>query len=68
MLARVAMLLARQALAACVVLARSHAAVWPGHETYPLGLLDGTDGYRITAESSTGMLGYSVSGAGVSIQ
>ncbi|CAN0027680.1 unnamed protein product, partial [Ectocarpus sp. 8 AP-2014] len=29
-----------------------------------LGLLDGTDGFRVTAEFSTGRLGYSVSGVG----
>lgn len=46
--------------------ASSHSALWHGHESYYLGLLDGTDGYRITAESSTGMLGFSVAGAGVS--
>lgn len=42
------------------------ATVWPGHVEYPLGLLDGTDGFRVTAELSTGRLGYSVSGVGVS--
>lgn len=58
-------LLARHVLAASVV-AGSHGAVWPGHVSYPLGLLDGTDGFRVTAEASAGRLGYSVSGAGVS--
>lgn len=58
----------RRALAVGIFfVAPSHSAVWHGHESYYLGLLDGTDGYRITAESSTGMLGFSVAGAGVSL-
>jgi len=58
---------AKRVLAAVLQIVGSQAAtVWPGHVDYPLGLLDGTDGFRVTAESSTGRLGYSVSGIGVS--
>lgn len=57
---------AKHALAASLqVLGAQAVTVWPGHVDYPLGLLDGTDGFRVTAESSTGRLGYSVSGVGV---
>lgn len=49
-----------------IVVTETRAAVWPGHADYPLGLLDGTDGFRVTAESSAGRFGYSVAGAGVS--
>ena len=60
---------AKCALAAALqVLGAQAAVVWPGHVEYPLGLLDGTDGFRVTAESSTGRLGYSVAGVGVSGQ
>lgn len=61
--------LGQRVLPACAILFRvrsSHAVVWPGHKSYPLGVLDGTDGFRVTAEGSTGRLGYSVAGAGVS--
>lgn len=58
--------LAKRVLAAGLqVLGSQAATVWPGHLEYPLGLLDGTDGFRVTAEFSTGRLGYSVSGVGV---
>ena len=58
---------AKTALAAALqVLGAQAAIVWPGHVEYPLGLLDGTDGFRVTAESSTGRLGFSVAGVGVS--
>lgn len=58
---------AKRALAAGLQVFGARAAiVWPGHVEYPLGLLDGTDGFRVTAESSTGRLGYSVAGVGVS--
>lgn len=48
-------------------MATTTTVVWPGHEVYNLGILDGTDGFRVTGESSAGRLGYSVSDAGVSI-
>ena len=48
------------------ILGSQAATVWPGHLEYPLGVLDGSDGFRVTAESSPGRLGYSVSGIGVS--
>lgn len=48
-----------------LIVLESHAAVWPGHVQFSLGLLDGTDGFRITADASDGRLGYSVSAAGV---
>lgn len=57
---------AKRALATGLLALGSQAAVWPGHVDYPLGLLDGTDGFRVTADLSTGRLGYSVSGVGVS--
>ena len=50
-----------------IFIAPSHSTVWPGHELYPLDQLDGTDGFRVTSESSAGMLGFSVAGAGVSV-
>ena len=62
------MLLNKHVLAAgfvVFVVLGSHAAVWPGHVEFSLGLLDGTDGFRITADASDGRLGYSVSAAGV---
>lgn len=49
-----------------LLFATSVTAVWPGHVEYSLDILDGTDGFVVTAESSTGLLGYSVSAAGVS--
>lgn len=62
------MLLNKHVLAAgfvALLVLGSNAAVWPGHAQYSLGLLDGTDGFRITADASDGRLGYSVSAAGV---
>lgn len=56
---------AKRALATGLLVGVQAAAIWPGHVDYPLGLLDGTDGFRVTAESSAGRLGYSVSGVGV---
>lgn len=52
-------------LVAGVFLVSNTDAVWPGHVEYSLGILDGTDGFVVTAESSAGRLGYSVAGAGV---
>ncbi|CAM9572147.1 unnamed protein product [Discosporangium mesarthrocarpum] len=34
------------------------------HSSYPLALLDGSDGFKLNAEASVGQLGYSVSRAG----